>query len=142
VPSTRQHGFSLIELLIVTAIIVLIMTVAIPYYQGAVRHTAEIAAMQAVRTLNTAQVQYFSQNGRFASSLKELGSRWIAGDLAAGKKGGYLFRLEENPTGYAIHAEPVKFGVNGDRTFFSDETMLIRENPGPEPASAASPEAK
>ena len=48
----------------------------------------------------------------------------------------------ENPTGYAIHAEPLKVGVNGNRTFFSDETMLIRENVGPEPASATSPEAK
>jgi type IV pilus assembly protein PilA len=138
----RRRGFSLIELLIVITIMVLLMMAAIPFYKEAVIHTQETAAIQAMRTLHTAEVQCFSQNNRYASSLRELGGKWIAGDLAAGKKGGYKFRLDETPSGYAIHAEPVKFGVNGKRTFYSDETMILRQHGGPEPATVESEEAK
>jgi type IV pilus assembly protein PilA len=130
-------------LLIAVSIIVLIVTVAIPYYKDAMSQTQEMAAMQAIRTLQAAQVQYFAQNGRHAVSLQELGAAHsIAGDLAKGQKGGYRFRLDESKEGYAIHAEPVKFGVNGRRTFYADETMIIRENHGAEPATAESEEAK
>jgi prepilin-type N-terminal cleavage/methylation domain-containing protein len=140
--SRLRSGFSLIELLIVVAILIVILTVAIPYYQGAVMSSQEMAAMQAIRTLQAAEAQYYSQNGKYAASLSELTPRWIAGDLAAGEKGGYRFRVGEDSAAYAIHAEPVKFGRTGSRTFYSDEAMIIRENRGPEPATASSPEAR
>ncbi len=43
-------------------------------------------------------------------------------------------------TGYQIVAVPVTFGETGSRTFFSDQTMVIHQNKGPDPATAASPE--
>ena len=137
-----RSGFSLIELLIVMTIMVLILAAAVPYYHEAVMRSHEMAAMQAVRALQAAEAQYYSQNGKYAASLSELTPRWIAGDLAAGEKGGYRFRVGEDSAAYAIHAEPVKFGKTGTRTFYSDEAMIIRENRGSEPATASSPEAK
>lgn len=109
-------------------------------------HTArvyapETAALKAIQILNTAQVQYNSQFGRFARSLTELGpsaSNLISADLAAGEKYGYNFTLTGTPTGYTIAAVPSAFRSTGSRTFYSDQSLVIRENYGPEPATANS----
>jgi type IV pilus assembly protein PilA len=119
-----------------------IMIAAIPFYNEAVMHAHEVAAMQAIRTIHTGQVQFFAQNNRFAASMRELGGKNIPGDLGSGVKGGYKFQVSETPTGYAVHADPVKFNVNGSRTFYSDETMIVRQHAGAEPATAESEEAK
>jgi type IV pilus assembly protein PilA len=95
------------------------------------------------------QVQYSSQYGRFATSLKELGppargaANGASADLidsswAAGEKSGYKLTMTGNQSGYAITAVPLAYGNTGSRTFYSDQTMLIRENDGPEPATASS----
>jgi general secretion pathway protein G len=97
VPFARRRGFSLIELLIVVSIMALVMLAAIPFYKEAVMHAQETAAMQAIRTIHTGEVQYFAQNNRFAPSRRELGGRWIAGDLASGEKGGYNFASTKPP---------------------------------------------
>src|SRR5919197_5198607 len=68
-----QRGFSLIELLIVIAIILIIITIALPKLNRARMYSQETAAIGAIRTLHTAQVQYTSQYGRFATTLTELG---------------------------------------------------------------------
>jgi len=111
----------------------------------------ETAAIQVIRTLHTAEVQYSSQFGRFAASLTELGPPASGGptasaadiidsSLASGRKNGYTFTLTGSATGYQITAVPDAFGVTGSRTFFSDQTMVIHENDGPEPATANSKE--
>jgi prepilin-type N-terminal cleavage/methylation domain-containing protein len=142
VPRRRRRGFSFIELLIAISIMVIVVLAAIPYYNEALMHAHETAAMQAVRTIHAGRVQFFAQNNRYAASLRELGGKWIQADLATGVKGGYNFSTNETPTGYAIHAEPVKFKVNGTRTFFSDESMTVYQHSGPEPATAESEQAK
>jgi len=147
----QQRGFSLIELLIVIAIILIIVTVALPKLNRARMYAQETAAIKAVQTLNTAQVEYQSQFGRFAQSLAELGppasgnanasgADLIASDLASGVKQGYKFTLTGTPGGYAISAVPVAFNSTGSRTFYSDQTLSIRENYGQEPATANSKE--
>ncbi|HUA57291.1 MAG TPA: prepilin-type N-terminal cleavage/methylation domain-containing protein [Verrucomicrobiae bacterium] len=146
-----RRGFSLIELLIVIAIILIIITIAVPKLGNAKRFAQETAAIQALKTIHTAQVQYSSQYGRFANSLTELGppatgassaaaADIIQSDLASGEKQGYKFTLTTNAGRYQIVAVPDTFGVTGSRTFFSDDTMVIRENNGPEPATASSKE--
>ena len=147
----RRRGFSLIELLIVIAIILIIVTVALPKLNKARMYAQETAALKAIQTLNTAQVQYNSQFGRFAQSLTELGppasgtdnasaANLITADLAAGEKQGYRFTLAGTPAGYAITAVPVSFGSTGSRTFYSDQTLTLHENYGQEPATVNSPE--
>ncbi|HWB85536.1 MAG TPA: prepilin-type N-terminal cleavage/methylation domain-containing protein [Bryobacteraceae bacterium] len=147
----RRRGFSLIELLIVIAIILIIITIALPKLNRAKMYAQETAAIKAVQTIHTAQVQYQSQYGRYATSLTELGppasgapspasADLIDPVLAKGEKGGYKFTLTGNPSGYLINAIPTAYNSTGSRTFFSDQSMVIRENYGPEPATVNSKE--
>jgi type IV pilus assembly protein PilA len=149
----RRRGFSLIELLIVIAIILIIITIALPRFQKAQMFARDTAALGAIRTIHTVQVQYYSQYGKYATSLTELGPPASGADspaaaglidntLAAGEKGGYRFTLSANQGGYIINANPVSYGTSGSKTFYSDQTMVIRQNFGPEPATANSPEMK
>ena len=139
------------ELLIVIAIILIIGTIALPKLNRARMYAQETAAIGAIRALHQAQTQYYSQFGRFAASLTELGppasgnlnaaaADLIASDLASGRKGGYKFAVAVHPQGYTINAEPDAFGNTGSRTFYSDQSLVVRENNGPEPATVASRE--
>ena len=149
----RRRGFSLIELLIVIAIILIIITIALPKFSSAQRYAKETSALGAIRTIHTMQVQYYSQYGKYATSLTELGppasgaegpaaANLIDSTLASGEKGGYKFTLSANSGGYVINAAPVAFGVSGSRTFYSDQSMVVRQNFGQEPATANSQELK
>ena len=149
----NRRGFSLIELLIVIAIILIIITIALPKLNRARMYAQETAAIGAMRTIHTAQVQYHSQFGRFAVSLAELGpptsgaagpssADLIGNDLANGLKGGYKFTVTGNQGGYVVNANPEVFNSTGSRTFYSDQSMVIRENYGQEPATVNSKELR
>jgi prepilin-type N-terminal cleavage/methylation domain-containing protein len=151
--SKRRRGFSLIELLIVIAIILIIIMIAAPRLSRARMYAQETAAIAAIKTIHTVQVQYYSQFGRYAASLAELGppasgaaspaaADLIGNDLAGGEKQGYKFTLTGTQGGYIINATPVAFNSSGSRTFYSDQTMVVRQNYGQEPATANSPEIK
>ena len=149
-----QKGFSLIELLIVIAIILIIAAIAIPKLTVARRSAFEMAAIRTLHTLNTAQVQYFSTYGRYASTLNELGptpggaapspaaSDLIPGDLASGLSSGYVFTMVGTPAGYTINADPQVYEVTGARTFYTDHTNVIRQHLGNEPAAAGDAELR
>jgi len=145
-----RAGFSLIELLIVIAIILVILTVALPKLNTAVRGARETGAVKAITTIHTAEVQYYSSYNRFAASMQELGppasgadgpsaAGLIERDLASGEKGGYKFTVTATPTGYAITATPSQFGTSGSKTYFSDQGMGIHVHNGQEPATATDP---
>jgi prepilin-type N-terminal cleavage/methylation domain-containing protein len=148
-----RRGFSLIELLIVIAIILIIAAIAVPRLDKARMHTQEMAAIQQIRTIHTAQTQYYSQFGGYAQSLAELGpapggesgpsaADLIPGDLANGDKSGYRFQVQPTPTGYAVTAVPVTYNGTGRRSFYSDQSLVVRENWGQEAADENSPEIK
>ena len=149
----NQRGFSLIELLIVIAIILIIAAIAIPKLNNQRMAAQEMAAIRQIGTIHTAQIQYYSQFGRYATSLAELGpptsgspgpagSDLIPKTLSEGKNTGYIFIVQKTPTGYSVNANPETYNSTGRRTFYSDETQVIHQNWGQEPATVNSPDFK
>lgn len=146
----KRSGFSLIELLIVIAIILIIVTIAVPKLNNARMNASETAAIGALRAIHEAQVQYYSTYGRYAATLPELGpptsgapspaaADLLQDDMASGSKGGYKFILQATPTGYTINANPIAFGSSGRRTFYTDQGMAVHQNFGQDPAGPSSP---
>lgn len=129
---------------VLSATLLIFTVAAVPgcYYNTNVLWMGEVAAVGAIQTIHKAQVEYLSQNERYAASLAELGADLIGGKLASGEKQGYKFAIAATSQGYAIHADPVTYGSSGKRSFYSDQTLVIRENAGPEPATATSRELK
>ncbi len=149
----NESGFSLIELLIVIAIILIIAAIAVPKLNNQRMNAQEMAGIRQIGTINTAQVQYYSQFGRYATTLAELGpptsgqagpqaSDLIPRTLSEGKNTGYVFTVQPTPTGYSINANPEVFGNSGRRTFYSDQSQVIHQNWGQEPATVNSPDFK
>ncbi len=150
----RQAGFSLIELLIVIAIILIILAIALPQMNKARMHAQEMAAASTLRTVQQAQSQYYSQFGRYATSLTELGppagggqegpssAGLIPQGLSTGSGTGYAFALTATPTGYALTATPKTYNGTGRVNYYSDQSGIIHENWGQDPATAQSPEIK
>jgi type IV pilus assembly protein PilA len=113
----------------------------------------ETAAVAAIQTIHKMQVQYQSQYGRYATTLAELGpptsgapspqgADLIGNDLASGEKQGFKFTVTGTPGGYTINANPVTYGSSGSKSLYSDQSMVIRENYGPEPATVNSKELR
>jgi len=127
-------------------LVLAVLAVLLPLPTGTdVFRATETAALRDIEIISSMETQYFSQFGRYASSLTELGP-WAAdlipASLASGRKDGYVFTATRIAAGYTVHATPILFGKTGRRTFYVDQSMVIRQNWGPEPASANSPEFK
>lgn len=148
-----RRGFSLMEMLIVVTIIVILLTLAIPKYKRTQMYARETAAVAAIQVIHKVQIQYQSQYGKYATSLAELGPPQSGGpnpaaadlilpDLAAGEIQGYKITLTGNQGGYIVNAVPTTFNETGSRTFYSDQSQVVRQNEGPEPATAASKQAR
>jgi type IV pilus assembly protein PilA len=148
-------GFSLIELLIVVAIILIIAAIAIPNLLRSKIAANEASAVGSLRTVNAACINYSTTWGTgFPVSLSYLGpgkpatataSDLIDSVVAGGTKSGYAFTYVSGaPTNgkistYAISASPVVPGKSGGRYFFTDQTGVIRNNSGGTATVASAP---
>jgi hypothetical protein len=100
----------------------------------------EMAAVERVKDIQHAQAVCRDQFGKFAVRLEELGIFGLVPDQRLQRW--YRFTMSATPDGYTIHADPVEYGRAGRRSFYSDETLVVRNNWEPGPASAASPEVR
>jgi type IV pilus assembly protein PilA len=120
----NQKGFSLIELLIVVAIILIIAAIAIPNLLRS-RMAASLAAL--------------GTSGAATSASSDL----IDSVLAAGTKSGYGFVFAgdgKTPSnGYKITADPTSRGTSGQRGFYTDQSGVIRNDPTTTATSASLP---
>jgi type IV pilus assembly protein PilA len=149
----RETGFTLMELLIVISIMLILMLIAIPNFSNMKSQANETSAIQSLRAIYEAQIQYqtnFPANG-FAPNLTMLGGASSSGpptpqsaqvldtNLATGQKSGYTFSIvnptkitvnnQDQYTGYEATAVPQAVGKTGHRGFCIDQQGEIRADP-------------
>lgn len=123
-----EQGFSLLELLIVVAIILIIATIAIPSLLRSRQAANETAAVSNMRTLNTAQVSYSSANGGVYGSLAELiTSGFVDSRFTAGNISGYGFAVDlaGNRLDYTLTATAASEN-SGRYDYYSAPDYVIR----------------
>jgi type IV pilus assembly protein PilA len=146
----QSNGFTLMELLIVIAIILILMLMAIPTIGSLTKKGNETSAINSVQTVTKAEIQYQSSypaNG-YACTLAALGgdpaagaptpaaAQILQGDLVSGYKSGYVFTIAckdkvtingtDRSNGYVITAIPQTVGKTGDRGFCSDQFGSVK----------------
>src|SRR5437016_12885378 len=147
----NQKGFSLIELLIVVAVILVIATIAIPNFMRSKVAANQASAVGSLRSLNTACVAYSISYGQFPAALTNLGPIASSGNasstsadlidsvLASGSKSGYTFVYTAGPSNqsYSITATPAT-SSSGQNMYFHDQSILLRVDTSGASASSAS----
>jgi type IV pilus assembly protein PilA len=152
-----SRGFSLIELLIVVAIILIIAAIAIPNLLRSRIAANQASAVGSLRTINTAEITYASTyNSGYSGSLTDLApptgttptasaAGLIDSVLAAGVKSGYSFTYAPGASvggrydTYTLNANPVTAGTTGTNYYFTDHSGVIRQNSTGTASSSDSP---
>ena len=150
--SRKQKGFTLVEIMIVVAIIALIAAITIPNLLRARHNANETAAIGAMRTLSTAMESFRAAQTppTYPANLNALSTAnppYVPGTLAAAvnagtARQGYFFTyVLTNANAYTLQGTPATVNTTGTRRFFVDQSGVIRANAAGA-ATVASPEVQ
>jgi len=143
---SKQKGFSLIELLIVVAIILIIAAIAIPNLLRARISANEASAVASLRTMNTACISYNSDSGQYPPLQASMGPAnggtplsteadlldsvlGVAGAIKSGYTIAYLAVGSAPISSYKVNGDPQTQNQTGIRHFFTDQSGVLRANP-------------
>lgn len=123
-------GFTLVELIMVVAVLSIVVTLALPGLATAKRRANETSAITALRMISSAQSQHRVRNGTFTdvTTLESIG--FLDQNFSDNEKSGYMFENAQDPSSsaWALQANPVNVGVTGDRYYYVDTSGVIRYN--------------
>jgi len=122
-----NKGFSLLELLIVVAIILIIATIAIPSLLRSRQAANESAAVANLRTVNTAEVTYLSSSGGNYGDLDNLVDAGLLDDTfrPGGVKAGYVFAIATDGVEFTVTADPASTNT-GRYAYWSGADAVVR----------------
>jgi type IV pilus assembly protein PilA len=152
--ANQPNGFTLMELLIVMAIILILMLLAIPTIGSLRKSGNRLSAINSIRAIQTAETMYSQNYGSigYTCSLSALGGETTAGapsptsaqllkaDITSGFKDGYVFAITnctkvnvsgtDRITSYTITAVPQTIGKTGDSGFCGDDSSIKSDPTG------------
>src|SRR5213594_3707158 len=120
-----NRGFSLLELLIVVAIILIIATIAIPSLLRSRQAANESSAVANVRTINTAEVTYLSSAGGNYGGVPELVTAGLLDSRFTGPVSGYGFTVNAVGSNYTVNAAPTSTNT-GRFGYMSGPDAVVR----------------
>jgi len=125
----NNRGFSLLELLIVVAIILIIATIAIPSLLRSRQAAQESAAVAQIRTVNTAEITYLSSAGGNYGSIPQLITAGLLDSRFATSVSGYTFAVQASSTEYTAFATPTSTNA-GRYGYYSTPDAVVRYQTG------------
>ena len=138
----KKYGFTLVEIMIVVAVIGILALMALPNITRSRLNANETAAASAMKTITSAAVGYRSTHSTYPPDMAALTATtptYVDTDLGAGSKSGYTFSLAGGTNGFTATGRPAIFQTSGIRSFLVDESGVVRwtdQNANPSPADA------
>ena len=137
-----NKGFTLIELMIVVAIIAIIAAIAIPNLLRSRMQSNESSAIGNLRTIVGAEVAYHAANYAYTAAFADMTGAtppFLDGNWDATPKSGYNFVLGGDANNFTANANAVAYGTTGSKGFFTDSSGVIRYADSADADAASAP---